>query len=370
MAWGLSQEHILEQTARLTLAIGLMGIALRLPQKYARQHWQALAILLGLVMPLMWLVTGGLVYLIFGFPFWAAMMIGAALTPTDPIVSNSIVTGAVAENCLPARMRHIISAESGSNDGLAYPFVLLSILMLQSSTAAMGPTTTEGGIPYWLTQVVIVEVGGSVLFGALAGIAAGHVLKWAEHKHTIEDTSFIGYSLALSILVLGAAKLLGTDGILSVFVAGLAFGNVISGNERAEEDNVQEAINRFFTLPIFILLGVMLPWDLWLALGWQTLLLVVSVLLLRRLPALLLLYRPILTLHHIWEAAFMGWFGPIGVAAIFYAGLCLRRTGMEEVWAVVSLMVCASIVVHGLTSSPFTYRYGQYAQARGLDKSQ
>lgn len=366
--WGLSQEHVLEQAARITLAIGLMGIALRLPQTYTLHHWKSLAILLGLVMPFMWLVSGLLVYFIFKFPFWEAMMIGAALTPTDPIVSNSIVTGVAADTCLPPRVRHLISTEAGMNDGLAYPFVLLCILMIQGTAVEVGPASVGSVIPHWLTHVVIAEVLGSVLFGVIVGFVAGHTLKWAEHKRTIEDTSFIGYSLALSILILGSAKLLGTDGILSVFVAGLVFGNVIGGNQRAEEDNVQEAINRFFTLPIFILLGLMIPWESWLSLGWKSILLVVAVLLVRRLPALLLLYRPISPLRNIWEAAFIGWFGPIGVAAIFYAGLCLRRTGIEEVWAVVSLMVCASIVVHGLTSTPFTYRYGHYVRKHGLDE--
>jgi NhaP-type Na+/H+ or K+/H+ antiporter len=132
--WGLSREHILEQTARLTMAIGLMGVALRLPQKYFLHHWRSLSILLGVVMPLMWAVSGLLVYFILKVPFWEGMMIGAAITPTDPIVSSSIVTGVVAEDNLPPRLRHLISAESGANDGLAYPFVLICILLLQKSS--------------------------------------------------------------------------------------------------------------------------------------------------------------------------------------------------------------------------------------------
>jgi len=95
-------------------------------------------------------------------------------------------------------------------------------------------------------------------------------------------------------MVLGAAKLIGTDGILAVFVAGLIFSEVVGGKEKAEEENVQEAINRFFTLSIFILLGLTLPWQQWWALGWGGLILVVTVLLLRRLPAILLLNRVVI----------------------------------------------------------------------------
>lgn len=351
--WGIPKEHLLEQTARFTLAIGLMGVALRVPKNYFFRNWKPLAILLGLVMPIMWVVSGLLVYWILKIPFWEAMLVGAAITPTDPIVSTSIVTGVVAEDDLPKRIRHIISAESGANDGLAYPFVLLPILMLeQSPTEALSD---------WFIHVVLWEVGGAVMFGALLGYVAGRLLKLAERKKTIERSSFLAYSIALSLTVLGAAKLIGTDGILAVFVAGLALGNVIGGQQRAEEDNVQEAINRFFTLPIFILLGLTIPWQQWWSLGWWNLvLLVVTVLLLRRLPAILLLNRFIKPIKNIPEALFVGWFGPIGVAAIFYAGYSLRRVGVEEVWLVCSLMICASIVAQGLSATPLTKLYGKY----------
>ncbi|MFE4104722.1 cation:proton antiporter domain-containing protein [Almyronema epifaneia] len=358
--WGLAQEHILEQTARLTMAIGLMGVALRLPQNYFWHHWRGLVVLLGIVMPLMWVISGLLVYFILGLPFWQAMMIGAAITPTDPVVATSIVTGAVAEADLPPRLRHIISAESGSNDGLAYPLVLLCVLILVGS-ADGSALQTSGVLPYWLVHVVLGEIVGAVVLGAITGFVAGQLLKWAERQKTIENTSFIAYSLALSITVLGATRLLGTDGILAVFVAGLVFGNVIGGQQRSQEDNVQEAINRFFTLPIFVLLGTMIPWQQWLALGWKSWLLVVAVLLLRRLPAVLLLYRQIPALQNLPEALFAGWFGPVGVAAIFYAGYCLRRTGIEEVWLVCSLMVFASIVAQGLSATPLTRLYHSYA---------
>jgi len=359
-AWGLPKEHLLEQTARFTMAIGLMGVALRLPQQYFFRHWKSLAVLFGVVMPMMWVASGLLVYWILGLPFWEAMLVGAAITPTDPIVSTAIVTGVVAEENLPERIRHIISAESGANDGLAYPFVVLCILIVEKTTSDGKALTGNNLLPHWLTHVVLWEVSGAVLFGAVFGYIAGRLLKWAERRKTIENSSFLAYSIALSLTVLGATKLLGTDGILAVFIAGLAFGNVVGGQQRAKEDNVQEAINRFFTLPIFILLGLMLPWQQWAAIGWWKLgLLAVTVLLLRRIPAILLLGRWIKPIQNRAETYFVGWFGPVGVAALFYAGFCLRRTGIEEVWLVCALSICASIVAQGLSATPLTKQYGQ-----------
>lgn len=353
-AWGLKEADLLEQAARFTLAIGLMGVALRLPKGYVFRHWQPLTVLLALVMPLMWISSGLLVYWLLTLPFWEAMLVGAVITPTDPIVASSIVTGVVAEENLPGRIRHPLSAESGANDGLAYPFVFLSILMIQKPPVE--------ALSHWFGRTLLWEVLGAVLAGALIGYAAGRLLEWAESLHTIESRSFIGYTIALSVVVLGAAKLIGTDGILAVFVAGLIFSEVVQGKERAEEENVQEAINRFFVLPVFVLVGLTLPWQEWWQLGWKVPVLILLVLLLRRLPAILLLNRWLTPIKNIPEALFLGWFGPIGVAALFYAGLSLRETGVREAWVVASFMICASLLVHGLSATPLTKRYGQWAQ--------
>src|SRR5215207_553648 len=125
-----NQTVILEEAALVTLGIALVGVALRLPVGYASSNWRLLVVLLGIVMPLMWLCSGLLVYMILGLPFWVSVLIGAIVTPTDPVVASSIVAGGVAERNLPASLRCAISAESGFNDGLALPFVVLPVLVL------------------------------------------------------------------------------------------------------------------------------------------------------------------------------------------------------------------------------------------------
>ena len=356
--WG-SQETILEQAARLTIAISLMGIALRLPSGYPFSRWRSLAVMLGPVMVLMWLVSGVLVYLILGLPFWVAMLVGAVITPTDPVVSSTIVQGTMAEENLPGRVRHLLSGESGANDGLAYPLVFLSILMIEHPPA--------DALTHWLTRVVLWEVGAAVLLGAVMGYAAGRLLRWAEHKGNIEQPSYLAYTLALSLAVLGGTKLLGTDGILAVFAAGIALNIAVSAEDDTQEERMQEAINRFFVLPVFVLLGLALPWQQWLELGWAGLLLVAAVLLLRRLPAVLAVTSILPQARGIRDTLFLGWFGPVGVAALFYAALSLREIGAEEAWTVGSLVICASILVHGVTAAPLTRLYGRIAKDEGSE---
>jgi sodium/hydrogen antiporter len=343
---------ILEEAALVTLGIALVGVALRLPVGYASTHWRLLVVLLGVVMPLMWLAGGFLAYLILGLPFWVAVLVGAIVTPTDPVVASSIVAGGVAERNLPAKLRHAISAESGFNDGLALPFIALPVLVLTEPPGE--------ALSHWLTHTILLEITAGAAVAALMGYAAGKTLRWAEANETMERTSLLTISLALSLTVLGVTELLHLNGVLAAFVAGVVFNWAGSSDAKESQEEIQEAISRFFDLPIFVLLGMALPWEGWLALGWKGPVLVAAVLLLRRLPAVLAL-RPFLgpLRGTTKDVLFLGWFGPIGAAALYYAAFSLRETGIEEVWVVGSLIICASVLVHGVTATPLTKLYGK-----------
>ena len=347
-----NQTLILEEAALLTLGVALVGVALRLPIGYSSSNWRLLLVLLGIVMPLMWIVGGLLAYLIVGVPFWVAVMIGAIITPTDPVVASSIVAGGVAERNLPARLRHAISSESGFNDGLALPFVVLPVLVLTEPPGEV--------LGHWLTHTVLLEIVGGAALASLMGYLAGKTLRWAERKETMERTSLLTISLALSLTVLGVTELLHLNGVLAAFVAGIVFNFAGASDAKESQEEIQEAISRFFDLPIFVLLGMALPWQGWLDLGWRGPLLVVAVLVLRRLPAVLAL-RPLLgpLRGRAKDVLFLGWFGPIGAAALYYAAFSLRETGIEEAWVVGSLIICSSVLIHGVSATPLTKLYGR-----------
>ncbi len=349
-AWA-STDLLFEEAARLTLGIGLMGVALRLPSGY-RGHWRSVGVLLVAGMLGMWAVSSALVWAIAGVPLWVALLVGAVVTPTDPVVGSAVVTGSLAERNLPARLRHLISAESGMNDGLAYPLVLLPVLVLTQPDAAAWAT--------WATRVLLWEVGAALGLGLAIGWAAGKALEWAEAHDLIERPSYLAFTLALALFTLGAVKLLGSDGILAVFAAGLALDTVVTTDERRAEERIAEAFDRFFSLPIFALFGMALPWAAWAEMGWRAVALAGAVLLLRRLPVVLALAPWVRPLQFRRDALFAGWFGPVGVAALFYASFALRETGVEEVWTLGSLLVAASVLVHGGTSTVFTRLYGRH----------
>ncbi|WP_298589390.1 cation:proton antiporter [uncultured Kocuria sp.] len=343
--FGLPPGTLLEQAARITLAVGLAGVALRLPHGYWRRDARWIAVVIGLGMVLMLAVATGVLWAGLGVPFLVALLLGAVLTPTDPVVTTPIVTGSLAEDRIPERVRHNLSAESGINDGLAYLFVLLPVLLLSEPDRAWHEL---------LTTVLLWEVLGAAAFGALLGFLLGRLFVLVRRHGLMEESSYLAFVVPLALLVLGTGRLLGTDALLAVFVAVAVFGQVIPQRDEAQEDKVQDAVARLFLLPVFILLGLALPVDEWARLGWAAPVVLGAAVLLRRLVALWAL-RPLLRgVHDRSETFFLSWFGPIGISALFYATLAERHTGHREIFVYTTLAITLSVLVHGLSTAPLS----------------
>lgn len=343
----------LHEITRVLLAISVMAVALRYPARDAWRLRGALALLLLVVMPLMALATTVVAWPL-GLGLAAAFALGCALCPTDPVLASSVVTGTPAERDLPARTRQVLSLESGANDGLALPLVLLALVPLGLATG--GETGVE----------IAREVLGALVLGVVAGWVAGRAIRSGERHGATDAAPVLVFTLVLALGVLGAAELLDVGGVLAVFVAGLTLNATDPDGDRMHAVVLDEAINRFVLLPGFVVLGGVLPWAAWRDLGWALLLVVAGALLLRRLPWVLLLRRP---LRLAWrDAVFLGWFGPIGVSAVFYLTLLAERLPAADatpVLAAGTAVVAASTVVHGVTSSPGRRLYARASRAAG-----
>ena len=335
-------HRILKEAARLTIAISVTGIALRTPASDMRRLIRPVALLLSLGMLGMWAVSFGVVWGLLSVTPVLALLIGAILTPTDPVVASSIVTGAAAEEKLPSRLRSTLSLESGANDGLGYLIVMLPLL-------ALTPKGADGLWWPWLIDVVIIGVIVAVAIGIAAGWLIGRALRLADAKGVVENHSFLSLSVAMSLAVLSLAKVAGSDGILAAFAAGAAFNITVNEGEDYAEENVQEAISKLFNLPVFVMLGAFLPVENWTG---GLLLFALTTLLLRR-PVALLVTGPLLGRRITGpDAAFLGWFGPIGVAALYYALLAEERTGEAIYFDAVSLVIVTSVVLHCVSATP------------------
>lgn len=343
--FGVPPGTLLEEAARVTLAIGLTGVALRLPHGYWRKNvrWIAVIILLGMIAMLV--AATGVLWALLGVPFLLALLLGAIITPTDPVVTTPIVTGSLAEERIPERVRHNLSAESGINDGLGYLFVMLPVLLLVKPGEAWHEL---------LVKVFLWEVLGAAVFGVVAGFLLAKLFVWSKNAGLMEESAYLGFFVPFGLFVLGAGKLLGTDAILAVFVAAAVFGQFIPERDEREQDKIDDAIARLFLLPIFILLGLALPFSEWAALGWIAPVALASAVLVRRILTLWMLRPLIRTLHDGNETAFLSWFGPVGVSALFYATLAERHTGNHDIFIYTTLAITLSVLIHGLSTAPFS----------------
>lgn len=200
-----NEEHLETITlyfTRLVLGVQLVLAGVQLPSKYLWKEWRSLSILLGPGMCLMWISTSLLVWaLVPNINILMALSVGACVTPTDPVLSNSIVKGKFADKHIPPPLQKIIIAESGANDGLGYPFLYLGLFLLKYTNDGGAGQGGNGGtaIGYWFGETWGYEIILSVVYGAVVGWIAKELLHWAEERRYVDRESFLVFAITLAV---------------------------------------------------------------------------------------------------------------------------------------------------------------------------
>lgn len=325
----------LVELIELALILTLFSDGLLVERELLQRHWQAPARALVVAMPvtLVLLAVGG--KLLFSDLSWAeAFLLGAVLAPTDPVVTSSVVSSAH----VPASVRHALNIESGLNDGLALPFVLFFLVLVEA----------QGGAGSELTSL-IGEAAAGVAIGAGLGFLAGLLiprLPGGPMTHRYEGL----YALGLGLIAFAAAELTIGNGLIAVFVAGITLA--------AAEQEVQEAFVSFnenlssiFQVVTFFAFGALIVSTGWAGAVWPILVFVPFALLLARPVAvrLALLGTALPRVHR----AFIAWFGPKGVASMLFALFVLHSEapGGALVFDIAAFVILGSIVAHGLTDT-------------------
>lgn len=344
---------ILKKTCEFTMAMALMATALRLPKGFFSKHVQTQTVMVLFGMLFMWIFSSGIFYMLLeDLSIVQCLLLGAIVSPTDPVLGSTIVSGDKAQRYLPESIRNTISFESGINDGLAFPIVFFSVFLLAEATF---PTSR------WLGQILIYETLLCAIIAYVVGYLSGYLMHRAHKSGIMTNKAVLPFSIGLTFMLLSGLNLLKMNGILGVFIGGLAFARVISGNEDIQEKKVQESMERITLIPVFLLFGLMIPWDKWMSLGWTGVWIVLFILIFRRLPGMLLL-NPLLPQFQkkLPDLLILGWFGPIGVAALYYGVFALDKTSLEQAWVIPALLVFTSTVVHGISSLPLGKYYHSY----------
>ena len=347
-------EGALHVLAELTLVFVLFGDATRIDLAALRREVGLPIRLLSVGLPLsMVLGAVGAKLLFPEFSWWEAATLGAVLAPTDAALGQAVVSSKV----VPLRIRQALNVESGLNDGIALPFVLVF-----ASFASMGhgeTRTPEEWIVFALLQVTL----GPLVGFAMAWFGGRLFNRAVEAGYVDESFERLG-GLALALLCFASAELVGGNGFIAAFVGGITMGNTQRGR-CGWTLAFLEAEGRLLMLLVFLGLGASLAVP---ALQASTAMVFVyaalSLTVVRMLPvSVSLLGSALKPSSHL----FLGWFGPRGLASILYGIILLADAALphqHEVFGIVVVTALLSVFLHGLTAAPGATAYGRAVRER------
>jgi NhaP-type Na+/H+ or K+/H+ antiporter len=342
---------VIEHLAEFAVIVALFGTGLKLERALDPRAWGSVARLLGIVMPLTIAAVTLFGTAVMGLSLGAAIILGATLAPTDPVLAGDVGVGPPGEE-EEREPNFALTAEAGLNDGLAFPFVFLGAYVAAQDGSA------------WIWEWLAADVLYAVLVGVAMGAAGGYVIAWSilrlRERRLLTDALDGWVAVGAVLLVYGLTEVAGAYGFLAAFAAGVAFRRYEHGHElnRRVHDGA-EVVEKFCELGLILLLGSLVTVSGGREAGASGWLLV---------PVLLLVIRPLATAVAFigsstapGERAFIAWFGVRGIGSLYYVSVALGL-GILSVdesrtlfWTVAACVV-ASIVVHGVTASPLSNR--------------
>jgi sodium/hydrogen antiporter len=341
-------NELIKSLAEFTLVLVLFSDASRVGLHELRQQAGLYLRLLGVALPLtIGLGTVAALALVGGDSIWLALLVGAALAPTDAALG----AGMMANPVMPADIRRLINVESGLNDGIATPFVSVAI----AGAAAADELAGHG------PAVAAADLALGLLIGAAVGGVGGLLVNAARQRGWAAE-GFAGSAvLGLAVCAYASALALHGNGFVAAFVGGLAFGT--TGGRRGEP-----------LMPFVEETGALVSLLVWLAFGavavvpavedvtWQVALYaVLSLTVIRMVPVAIALVGARLDRATV---VLVGWFGPRGLASVVFALLALEELGhgvAGRAVTVITITVLLSVLVHGATADPLATRYARRA---------
>jgi sodium/hydrogen antiporter len=312
--------------------------------------------LLGIGLPLTLLTGFVLALVVFPKLSWSeALLLAVILAPTDAALGQAVVT----LMRLPSRVRQGLNIESGLNDGICVPFFWIVLAIAQAEAGAIGDRAA--------VRLVFEQIGYGILAGVLAGIAAACVVVVADRYGLVGGSWLQVVPLAGAGLAFGIADPIGGSGFIAAFVGGFVFGALRRRSE-GEIGHLIEELGEVLNAVTFIVFGAVLLGPVLGDVTWSVALYaVLSLTVVRLLPVAIAMIgtgarRP--------TVAFLGWFGPRGLASIVFAVLVLEEGGLPHddlILVTIYLTIGLSVLAHGLTAAPLANRYATWFESHPRD---
>ena len=342
--------------AEATLALVLFSDASRIKLGLLRRQTGVPARLLGVGLPLT-IVLGALAAAIFdNMTVGEALVLGVLLAPTDAALGQAVVT----EPRLPSQIRQGLNVESGLNDGICVP--LLYIVL------ATADVESHVGSSHHAVTIVLEEIGYGIVGGVGAGALTAAVVVLAGRRNLIAGSWLQVIPIAGAALAYTSAAALGGSGFIAAFLAGAIFGAMVR-RDPTELTGVIDDVGELLSGVTFLLFGAVLLGPALGQLTWRVVLYsVLSLTLVRMLPVAIAMFG---TRARRQTVAFLGWFGPRGLASIVFALIVVQESNLPQtptILVVTYFTVGLSVLLHGLSAAPLADRYARWFESHPTDK--
>jgi NhaP-type Na+/H+ or K+/H+ antiporter len=345
------EDALIERITEIALVLLLFSDAARIDLRSLRSQLAWPGRLLGIGLPLT-MVAGAIVGLAVlpGVPIMSVVLLAIMLAPTDAALGQRVVT----DPAVPSRLRQALNVESGLNDGLVVPFFLVAVDLAQAELAA--------GVGMSVVSQAAEQIGWGVVAGVGAAGLGAILLTTADRRGWVDGRWRQIVTLATAVLAYAAAGTLGGSGFIAAFVGGMVFGHLAGAHGLTWTLFTEEAGGVLAAL-VWIGFGALALGPILPELTWQVLLYaILSLTVVRMLPVAIAMVgtgaRPP-------TVAFLGWFGPRGLASLVFGLLAFEAgvPGARTLFLVVTCTVATSILAHGLTSAPLVRAYRRWYDA-------
>ncbi len=344
--------------AEATLTIVLFADASRITLRALRREYSVPLRLLGIGLPLT-IVLGAFVALALfsGLDLVDACVLAIVLAPTDAALGAAVV----AEQRLPSRIRQGLNVESGLNDGICVPLLLIALAASEVDDNAISA--------HHAVTIVLQEIGYGIVGGVAAGLVAGGVIVLAGRRRLITDAWLQVVPVAGAALAYGVAAALGGSGFIAAFLAGSIFGRV-AGSQSDTASRLNEELGDLLAGVTLLVFGAILLGPALEHVSWQiALYAVLSLTLLRMVPVAIAMVG---TRARAPTIGFLGWFGPRGLASIVFAVIVVEDAQLKGVTTILQatyLTIGLSVFAHGATAAPLARRYADWYESSSREES-
>jgi sodium/hydrogen antiporter len=336
--------------AEATLTVVLFADASRIDMRKLRQEYAVPARLLGIGLPLTIILGALLAAAMFGaMTFAEALVLAVILAPTDAALGQSVVT----EPRLPSRIRQGLNVESGLNDGICVPLLYIVLAVAEADSGEMSASHA--------VHLVLEEIGYGIVGGLIAGVVAALAVTHGTRLGLIAQSWLQIVPVAGAGLAYGIAAPLGGSGFIAAFVAGLTFGLLRRPAAGGEAMFFSDEVGELLDGVTFLVFGAVLLGPVLGDITWQiALYAVMSLTLVRMVPVAVAMLG---TGARRQTVAFVGWFGPRGLASIVFAVIVVQESDLPQTSTILLttyLTVGLSVLAHGLTAAPLAARYANW----------